>query len=347
MTTASLRNDDPLSANELYQARGWTDGLPIVPPTEEGVRECLEWVGYPPDYLVGVELVRRRPLTAEKIAINAVMAGCLPSYFPVVLAAVEAMCEPEFELHGSSASTGGSAPLLIVNGPIREEIGMNATHNALANSSRANATIGRAIRLILINLLGSVPGELDCSTLGHPGKFTLCVAEDEEDSAWLSLAEERGAPPGGDVSAVTVMAVESPHQIMNEWTNDPEQILDTFAAAIRENMLVYSIWSGNYAMVIPKQLRDIIVAAGWQKSDIRDYIHRHTRVRRRDWETVGKGALVKDRDPDQEFTALGSPEDLLVVAAGGPAGGFGAIFPPWVGNRSRAVTKGIGVCINC
>jgi hypothetical protein len=275
------------------------------------------------------------------------MAGCLPPFFPVVAAALEAMCDESFLLHGCSASTGGSAPLLIVNGPIRQEIGMNATHNALANRSRANATIGRAIRLALINLLGCVPGELDRSTLGHPGKFTLCVAEDEEDSPWVPLAEERGAPPGRIVSAVTVMACESPRLVMNEWTQEPEEILETFAAAMRSNMLEYSIWGGNYAIVIGKQLRDVLVARGWDKHDIREYIHARARVRRGDWIAAGKAALVTDRDAEREYAALTAPDDLLVVAAGGPAGGFGAVFPPWYGDRSRAVTKGIGVCVNC
>ena len=345
LAAARVRAADPLEANEHYQRAGWTDGLPIVPPTEERVRECLEWALLPPDHAIGVEPVRRRPLTAEKVAINAVMAGCLAPHFPVVAAAVEAMCDEAFLLHGCSASTGGSAPLLVVNGPVRREIGMNATHNALANGSRANASIGRAIRLVLINLLGCVPGELDRSTLGHPGKYTLCLAEDEEDSPWLPLAQDRGAPPG--VSAVTVFACESPHLVMNEWTREPEEILETFAAAMRANMLDYSIWSGNYAIVIGKQLRDALVDAGWDKRRIREYIHAAARVRRRDWEAVGKAALVADRDPQQEFTALGSPDDLLVIAAGGPAGGFGAVFPPWYGDRSRAVTKGIGVCIDC
>src|SRR5690606_7750390 len=126
---------------------------------------------------------------------------------------------------------------------IRRRLGMNATHNALANAARANATIGRSLRLLIINVLGGIPGQLDRSTLGHPGKFTFCVAEDEEDSPWTPLAQERGVPPGR--SAVTVLSVESPHQIMNEWTHDPAEVLDTYVAAIRANMLTYSIWEGN------------------------------------------------------------------------------------------------------
>jgi hypothetical protein len=266
--SATYEVADAFEANELYQRNGWTDGLPIVPPTEAGVRRFLEAARLAPDDLIGTEPVRRRKITAEKLAIAALMAGCLPEYMPVVVAIVKAMCEPEFGLHGCTASTGGSAPFIVVNGPIRTALAMNATHNALANASRANATIGRSIRLFILNVLGGIPGQLDRSTLGHPGKFTLCVAEDEEDSPWTPLAQERGVPAG--VSAITVFSVESPHQIMNEWTHDPKEILDTYVAAIRANMLTYSIWEGNYAMVVPKQHRQIFTAAGWGKREIRD-----------------------------------------------------------------------------
>src|SRR5919108_4917994 len=281
---------DALEVNEFYQQRGWTDGLPIVAPTEESVLACLQAAGLAPGDIVGVERVRQRPMTAEKVAINAVMAGCLPAYMPVVVAILRGMCQESFNLHGSTVSTGGSAPFIVVNGPIRAAIGMNATHNVLANGNRANATIGRAVRLVLLNVLGCIPGQLDRSTLGHPGKFTFCIAEDEEDSPWTPLAQERGVPVG--VSAVTVMACEAPRQVMNEWTHQPEEILETFAAEMRHNMLTYSVWSGNYALVIPKQLRELLVAAGWHKQDIREYIYRSARVFRRDWAKVGKGQLV-------------------------------------------------------
>jgi hypothetical protein len=139
------------------------------------------------------------------------------------------------------------------------------------------------------------------------------------------------------------MACEAPRQLMNEWTHEPEEILETFAAEIRHNMLTYSIWPGNYAVVFPKQLRDLLVAAGWQKQDVREYIYRSARVVRRDWEKVGKKNIVaRGGGPAQEFIALRSPEDLLVVAAGGPAGGFGAVIPPWLGPRSHAATQAIG-----
>jgi hypothetical protein len=339
LSSASHEVADAFEANELFQRNGWTDGLPIVPPTEAGVARFLAAAALSADDVVGVEPVRRRRITAEKLAIAALMAGCLPEYMPVVVAVVKAMCEPQFGLHGSTASTGGSAPLIVVNGPIRTALGMNATHNALANASRANASVGRSIRLFLLNVLGGIPGQLDRSTLGHPGKFTLCVAEDEEDSLWLPLAQERGVPAGR--SAVTVMSVESPHQIMNEWTHDPAEVLDTYAAAIRANMLTYSIWEGNYAMVVPKQHRQVFAAAGWDKPRIREYIYETAHVQRAEWRTVGKAAVAGRKDEHRTYRALRTPDDLLVVAAGGPAGAFGAILPPWYGKKSLAVTAPI------
>src|SRR5436853_4138333 len=165
----------------------------------------------PPDQLLGVEPVREQPISAEKLAINAVMAGCLPMHFPVVAAAWQAMMKEEFLLHGVTASTGGCAILVIINGPVRLEIGARGTFNALANSDRATAVIGRAVRLALINILDVRPGGIDRSTLGHPGKFSYCFAEDEEDTNWLPLSVQRGLPR--DLSAVTVMAAGAPRQV--------------------------------------------------------------------------------------------------------------------------------------
>jgi hypothetical protein len=234
---------------------------------------------------------------------------------------------------------GGSAPFLVVNGPIRIPLHMNATHNVFGNASRANATIGRSIRLLILNVLGGIPGQLDRATLGHAGKFTFCIAEDEEDSPWLALAAERGLASGQ--SAVTVMSAGSPHQIMNEWTHDPKEILDTYAAAIRANMLTYSIWEGNYALVIAKQQRQVFAAAAWTKQNIREYVFESAQVQRRQWRDVGKAAISGRKDEERMYRALRSPDDLLVIAAGGPAGGFGAIVPPWYGKNSLAVTRAV------
>jgi len=344
LTSKTYDAADFAAVQELFHSRGWTDGLPIVPPDAEAVAACLAWVGMPPGELIGIEPVRAMPITAEKLAVNAVMAGCLPMHFPAVVACFAAMLNPEFLLHGVTSSTGGCAVFVVLNGPIRGEIGAQGTFNALGNNSRATAAIGRALRLALINLLDVRPGGIDRSTLGHPGKFSYCVAEDEEDSAWQPLAEQRGIPKG--VSAVTVMAAGAPRQIMNEWTTAPEEILETFAAEMRANQLHYSIYGGNYAIVVPKQLRDHLQRAGWSKADVAAFLYERARVRRGDWAAVGKGAVVRDRG-DTVHCALESPEHLLVVAAGGPAGGFGAVIPPWFGSKTRAVTAAIGVCVDC
>jgi hypothetical protein len=344
LTSTVYTTDDFDAAQELFHANGWTDGLPVVPPTERAVAACLDWALMPPDQLIGIEPVREQPITAEKLAINAVMAGCLPMHFPVVATAWQAMMKEEFLLHGVTSSTGGCAILVIINGPIRREIGAISTFNALANSDRATAVIGRALRLALINLLDVRPGGIDRTTLGHPGKFSYCLAEDEEDTIWQPLSVVRGIPEG--LSAVTVMAAMAPRQVMNEWTTDPREILETFAAEMRANQRHYSIYGGNYAIVIPKQLREHIQRAGWTKRDIAEFLYERARIRRAEWADVGKGAVVRDRG-DRIHAALESPDHLLVIAAGGPAGGFGAIIPPWMGSKTKAVTAAIGACVDC
>jgi hypothetical protein len=344
LTSKAYDVEDFAAAQELYHSNGWTDGLPVVPPTQAAVEACLEWAGMSPDQLLGIEPVREQPITAEKLAINTVMAGCLPMHFPVVATAWQAMMKEEFLLHGVTSSTGGCAVLVILNGPIRLEIGANATFNVLGNSDRATATIGRAMRLALINLLDVRPGGIDRSTLGHPGKYSYCLAEDEEDTSWEPLSVVRGMPAGA--SAVTVFAAMAPRQVMNEWTTDPKEILETLAAEMRANQLHYSIYGGNYVVVIPKQLREHIQGAGWTKKDIAEFVFERARVKRGEWANVGKGSVVRDR-ADKVHTALQSPDDLLVVAAGGPAGGFAAVIAPWMGSKTRAVTAAIGACVDC
>jgi hypothetical protein len=336
--------DDLQSTQEFYHSRKWTDGLPVVPPTPDLVEACLEWVLMPADHLVGIEPVRQRAITAEKLAVNAVMAGCLPMHFPVVVAAFTAMLQEPFLLHGATASTGGCAILIIINGPVRGELGMDGTFNALASSDRATTVIGRAIRLALCNLLDARPGDVDRSTLGHPGKISYCIAEDEENSPWLPLAEERDVPK--HASAVTVMTAGAPRQLMNEWTTKPEEILDTFVAEMKASMRHYSIWPGNYAIVIPPQLRAHFEDAGWSKADIRRYVFENARILRREWAECGKAAVV-GKHGDTEYAALPHSDHLLVIAAGGPAGGFGAVIPPWLGHKSLAVTMAIVACLDC
>lgn len=344
--TGTFEVADEDACQQLYRSRGWTDGLPVIPPTPERVAACLDWAGMPADHVLGVEPVKARALTAEKVAVNAVLAGCSPLEFPVVAAAVTAMCAPEFLVHGATASTGGCAVLVVVSGPIRLQLGMSSAHSALAAPDPASAVIGRAVRLVLRNLLEARPGELDRSTLGHPGKVSWCVAEDEEGAApWLTLAEERGVPR--DTSAVTVFAASGPRQVLNEWTRQPEEVLATIAAEMRANLLHYSIWAGDYVVVIPPQLRAVFHDAGWSKADVRRFLHEAACVRRAEWEGVGKSAVVSEANRERAYRAVASPEDLMVLAAGGDAGGFAAVIPPWLGPKSRAVTVPIGACVDC
>ncbi len=189
---------EELDVQEAFFERGWTDGLPIVAPTPDRVQAMLDLVlADDPDTLIGFLPARGRGVTLEKAAINAVMAGCRPEYFPVVVAALEAMFDEAFNLHTVLTSTGGAALCAIVSGPIAREIGMNARHNALGQGNRANATIGRALRLVAMNVLGSKPGESDASSFGHPGKFTLCFAEDPPPAPWEPLRVELGYFRGG------------------------------------------------------------------------------------------------------------------------------------------------------
>jgi len=210
-----------------------------------------------------------------------------------VLTAWSAMLQDEFLLHGATSSTGGCAIFIVINGDVRKQMNCTGEFNALGGSDRASTAIGRAIRLGLINILDVRPGGVDRSTFGHPGKFSFCVAEDEEGAQWTPLAQQRGMPDG--VSAVTVMAAGSPRQIMNEWTTEPREILETYAAEMRANMRQYSIWAGNYAIVIAPQHREHLLRAGWTKANIADYIYERARIHRREWAEVGKASVVRDR----------------------------------------------------
>ena len=203
----------PLTPSSTISSSGWTDGLPVVPPTAEKIGAFLDVVGRSPSAILGTEPVRGRVVTVEKVAINAVMAGCRPEYFPVALAAIEAMLEPEHNLHAVTVSTMGAAPLLVVNGPVVKEIGLNSGVSVFGPGHRANATIGRAIRLTIMNATGAVPGDLDQSSLGHAGKYTWCIAEDEETSPWQPLHVDRGY--ASSQSAVTVFPGLSPIQVSN------------------------------------------------------------------------------------------------------------------------------------
>jgi hypothetical protein len=215
---------------ELYFERGWTDGLPVVPPTPQKIAAIIEILGGDPDFVECKIAPRWGSLTRQVLAINTVVAGCKPEYAPVVRAAVLALSDPLFNLNGVQATTHVAAPLVIVNGPIAREIGMNGGANAFGSGNRPNATIGRAIRLIMLNVGNGRAPDLDKCTLGNPAKYTYCICENEENSPLAPYHVERGYAPGQ--STVFAMAAEAPHSVTDHHCNDPEGILDTICSAM-------------------------------------------------------------------------------------------------------------------
>src|SRR5262245_46626214 len=216
---------------EALFARGWTDGLPVVPPTEKRVLAMLEGTTRDAQEVVAIVPPDLVECTVEKVAINAVMAGCKPEYLPVVLAAVEAACTSEFNVHGLLATTMPVGPVLIVNGPIRRAIGMNAGINVFGQGCRANVAIGRALQLVVRNVGGGRPGEVDRATFGNPGKIAFCFPEDEERSPWTPLCADLGFAPG--TNTVTLFPGEGPRSIVDQLARDPESLARSFAACLR------------------------------------------------------------------------------------------------------------------
>ena len=325
-------------AIELCYQRGWTDGLPVVPPTEEKVLAFLEAAGRDPADIIGVEPVRGRVITAEKVAINAVMAGCRPDYMPVVMAAVEAMAQPEYNLHGSSGSTGGTAPLMVINGPVRSKLGFQSGHNIFAGGPqfRANATVGRAIRLVLINVLENHPGVLDRSTLGHGGKYSFCFAEDEESSPWEPLHVEKGFSP--NASTVTVAASQSPLQVGHQRVGTAEGLLDSVADAM------FTLGNGNDEayLVLPPEHTKIMKEAGWSKAHVREYLHQKAQRTAQAWADANLSELPAPGAEMELVPALRSPDSLVLVAGGGSGGSTCALIPRWAkGATAASVTREI------
>ena len=330
---------DLAAAMELCFAKGWTDGLPVVPPTEDRIRDMLAAAGLEP----GLELAfienRQVSVTAEKVAINAVLAGCKPEYMPVVVATVEALADPLYGYHGPGTSTGGAAVLMIVNGPIARELGINSGHNLFGPGWRANATIGRAVRLTMRNTIGTIPGSLDQSSLGHPGKYTFCIAENEAESPWPPLHVARGFR--ADQSAVTIMAALGVHQFSNGLSATPEGVLTTACAQMR-----ISAGTGRnpfYALVLAGEHMAIIAKAGWSRDDVKRYCFEHARASVAELKraNIMDGAVTPE-DEKKMLSVVHEPEDFLVVMAGGKAGVQSAYIPGWGGKAgSQPVTKEI------
>ena len=322
-------------AIEFYFERGWTDGLPVVPPTEERVRTFLEYAGRDPSDVIGVVSTRGRVITAEKVAINAVMAGCKPEYTPVVMAAVEAMADEAYNLHGCAATTGSSAQLLLLNGPVRQRLGFNSGHNLFGPGWRANSTVGRAIRLILMNVCGNTPGVMDKSTMGNPGKYSYCIAEDEESSPWQPLHVDRGFDR--QESTVTVFAAQSPWQVGHRFTDRPEAILTSIA----DVMAATDVGNGEIMVVIPPEQMAHIKAAGWSKERCQQFLY--DQAQRPAQELAARWRIDPEQaQPGQMVRACRDPKEIYIIPAGGTGGLWMAVLPMWAaGLISRSVARRI------
>ena len=326
--------DDPI---EACYARGWSDGLPVVPPTDERILRMLAGTRREPNDVVGLIPPNLAPCTIEKVAINAVMAGCKPEYMPVLLAVINAALEPSFTMHGLLCTTYFSGPIVIVNGPIAKRIGMNAGVNALGQGNRANSTIARALNLIVRNVGGGVPGAIDRATLGGPHKVGLCFAEDESDLSWQPLAQARGVAPGK--SAVTLFQGEALQGFVDQRSRTPEELTRSLAMALvavgHPKLCEYN----NAVLVLGAEHYGIFRNAGWDRARVERELFEALKRPGKDLVMgaggVGEGlAASRANDIVSKFW----PDGLLIVRAGGEAGLFSAILAGWIAGRAREET---------
>jgi hypothetical protein len=319
---------------EVCFDRGWSDGLPVVPPTDVRVMRMLAGTSRKPSELVGRIPPNLIECSVEKVAINAVMAGCKPEYMPVVLAAVEAALEPVFTLHGVLATTYFSAPVIIVNGPLAKRLNMNCGINALGQGNRANNTIGRALNLIVRNVGGGRPGEVDRSTLGAPSKITLCFAEDESDPDWLPLSVARGFARG--VSTVTLFQGHGPEAFVDQKSRTAEALARSFGMSLCNIGHPKLVQSARAIVVLSPEHYAIFKEAGWDRRRIVEALMAVT-VR------PGKDLIVGANGVGEGIPASRAGEmvpkffedGIEIVRAGGPAGLFSAILPGWLAGRNR------------
>jgi len=327
---ASRRIDVPPLEDDIEYCfeRGWSDGLPLVPPTEVRVYRMLQGTHRAPAEVLGEVPPNLVPLTIEKVAINAVMAGCKPEYLPVVIATVEAALEPAFCLHGLLATTWFCGPMVVVNGPVREAIGMNWQGNVLGQGNRANATIGRALQLIVRNVGGGRPQEADQSTFGSPGKLTFCFAEDE-DTPWQTLGEDAGFDR--DQSTVTLFTADGVQGVVDQKSREPGALIDSIAASLRTVDHINMANAADAVVVIGPEHGRVFDEALWSKAKTTAALHERLQIPGQDLAmgtdkspaalpVAASGALVP------KFRAGG----LQLLRAGGKAGLFSAIIPGWL-----------------
>lgn len=319
---------------EFMFDQGLTDGLPVIPPSPERVLRMLGGTKRDPQDVIGVVPPNLAPVTVEKIAINAVMAGCKPEYLPVVIAAVEAITTERFNMHGVLATTHFPTPVIIVNGPIRDRIGMNYRMNVLGQGNRANATIGRAVQLVVRNVGGGRPGGVDRAALGQPGKYTFCFAEFEERSNWEPLHVERGF--ARDQSTVTVYAGGAPNGIIDQLSRGARSLATSYGLALATAGHPKQYNHGEIVVVVPPEHVDTFAKDGWSKDQVRERIQvvtaRPARELVRD-EFCAEGltrAQAERIGLDTLVPKFRSKEMITFVVAGGEAGKFGAYLGGWV-----------------
>ncbi|MDH3752361.1 MAG: thioredoxin family protein [Acidimicrobiia bacterium] len=327
---------------EALHDRGWSDGLPVVPPTEERVLRMLQGTTRRPDEVMATVPPDLADCTVEKIAVNAVLAGCRPEYLPVVIAAVEAACTDEFNMHGLLATTMPTAPVLIVNGPIRNRIGMNAGINVLGQGNRANSTIGRALQLVIRNVGGGRPGEVDRATQGNPAKLGFCFPEDEEGSPWESLAVERGFSPEADT--VTLFPGEGPRCVVDQLSRDPHDLTRSLAMNLRATTHPKLAMAFDAILVISPEHAARYRDAGWSKARFREELDQYLLM---DADDMIRGAQGVAEGVPVDFAGSRipkfRPDGLHIVHAGSGAGLFSMIIGGWVNGEvgSNCVTKEI------
>lgn len=335
------------SIQNYYDEQGWTDGLPVVPATEELVRGMLAGSSGAPDDSLGIIQPRNARVTLEKLAINAVMAGCRPEYFPVVVAAVKAMLQEEFNVAGVSSTTGGATPAVIVNGPITRQLGINGDAGCFGPGYRANASIGRALRLIIRNVGGLIPGEMDKATLATPARFSFCFSENEERSPWEPRHLELGYSPSDSI--VTVAGIRGVYVVMETTVPTGIEVLQTLVGTMKGSGVsnYYQIGTGAQIVLVlcPEHAADI-AASGLSKDDVREYVYQNARMPLR--QLIGVAhygsrnwpSWVDETNPDTMVPIVRSSNDLVVVVAGGD-GRHSAWLAGW--GVTRIVTQQIGL----
>lgn len=343
---ASIDADDDLDEiNRLVMARGWGDGLPVVPPTPERVEKMLAYCDRPWDEPIAKVAPRYGEATPLRLAANAVMAGCAPNYFPLLMLAIEALCEEPFNLYGIQSTTHLCAPLVIVNGPVALELGINSGYNAFGPGTRANATLGRAIRLCLLNIGGAIPGAGDMSTFGAPSKYSYLVAENEASSPWVPLHVERGLPP--EASAVTVVGAECPHNVNDHESISGLGVLTTIAGTMGgtgSNDLLYG--SSQPVVVFGPEHAKTVADDGYAKADVKRFLYEHSMRPLRNFsaENIERRLRVTFKDryehagPDALVPVVQSAQDILIAVIGG-AGKHSAWIPTF--GATRAVTRAL------